>query len=252
MKTDPALDAPILVAKAPADTRLDDAIWSSYANGGGGDPKGRTFNFAARALIYHQGDQVDWIYQVTRGAVMLSKLLPDGRRQIVELLGPGDVFGWSLIPVQECSAETLAPTSCVAFDRLRIERSPTLTRELNARLYAQLCSLQEHVALLGRKSAMERMASFLMRWVPGRGGYQCPGPRNIDDSTNFRLTMSRQEIADYLGLTIETVSRTLTKMRRRDIISISRLDEICIQQICQLCQQTGTHLTHGKWCSSRE
>jgi CRP-like cAMP-binding protein len=252
MKPDPALGTPAPLVRTQVDRRADSGLWSSYAHGGGNDSTGRTISFTARTLIYHQGDLVDWIYQITSGAVMLSKLLPDGRRQIVELLGPGDVFGWSLVPVQECSAETLSKTTCVAFDRLRIERSPALTRELNARLYAQLCSLQEHVALLGRKSATERMASFLMRWAPGRGGYHCPGPKGGDDSANFRLVMSRQEIADYLGLTIETVSRTLTKMRRRGIIAINRLDEICIQDICQLCQQTGTHLTHGQWCSSRE
>src|SRR5262249_30973751 len=151
------------------------------------------------------------IYQIEHGAVMLSKVLPDGRRQIVELLGPGDVFGCSTASIHECEAETLATTPCLIFDRVRVEQSPALMREFNARLYAQVCALQEHVALLGGKSAMERMASFLMRWAPGRGGYNCPGPKVGDDCTNFRLVMSRQEIADYLGLTIETVSRTLTK-----------------------------------------
>ncbi len=64
--------------------------------------------------------------------------------------------------------------------------------------------------------------------------------------------MSRQEIADYLGLTIETVSRTFTKLRRLGVVSINRLDEVCVHDVCQLCRMTGTHLTLGRWCSSRE
>jgi len=194
----------------------------------------------------------DWIYQISQGAVMLSKLLPDGRRQIVEILGPGDVFGCSSIPIQECSAETLAATRCMTFNRGCIERSPLLMRDLSSRLFVQMCSLQEHVALLGRKTAMERIASFLMRWVPRRGGYHCPGPPSRDDGTSLRLAMSRQEIADYLGLTIETVSRTFTKLKRLGVVSISRLDEIRVHDICQLCRMTGTHLALGRWCSSRE
>jgi len=66
-----------------------------------------------------------------------------------------------------------------------------------------------------------------------------------------RLTMTRQEIADYLGLTIETVSRSLTKLRSASVVSINNLDEICIHDVCRLCRLTGTHLTQGRWCSSR-
>jgi CRP/FNR family transcriptional regulator len=175
---------------------------------------GRDIHFSRRTLIFAEGDLVDRVYQITDGAVMLYMLLPDGRRQVVELLGPGDVFGFSPVPIHDCSAETLAATRCMAFDRASVERSPALMRRLSSHLYTQLCSLHEHAMLLGRKSAMERMTSFLMRWIPGRGGYRCPGPANGADRADFILAMSRQEIADYLGLTIETVSRTLTKLRR--------------------------------------
>ena len=213
---------------------------------------GPNISFSARTLIFLEGDLVDWIYQVINGAVMLYKLLPDGRRQVVELLGPGDVFGFSTVDVHNCSAETLAATRCLAFDRSNVDHSLVLMRKLNSRLYTQLCAQHEHSMLLGRKTAMERMTSFLMRWTPGRGGYNCPGPASGDDRADFRLLMSRQEMADYLGLTIETVSRTLTKLRRRGVISISKLDEICIHDICRLCRLTGTQLTRGPWCSSRE
>jgi len=98
---------------------------------------------------------------------------------------------------------------------------------------------------------MERVASFLIQCVPGRGGHNCPGPRDGDDHANIRLTMTRQEIADYLGLTIETVSRLLGRLKRRGLITIERLDEICVNDVCRLCRLTGRHLTRGRWCSSQ-
>jgi CRP-like cAMP-binding protein len=212
---------------------------------------GRDLQLPARTLIFLEGDEAESIFQVLEGAVMLYKLLPDGRRQVVELIGAGDVFGFSPSLLRDCSAETLVATRCVTLDRSLVERSPALMRSLSARLYAQLTALHEHVMLLGRKSAMERIASFLTRCIPNRGQHGCPGPRGGgDDHANVHLTMTRQEIADYLGLTIETVSRTLTKLKRRGVVSIGKLDEIYVHDVCRLCRLTGTHLTRGQWCSS--
>jgi CRP/FNR family transcriptional regulator, anaerobic regulatory protein len=211
----------------------------------------REFHFAPRTLVFLEGDEARSLFQLVTGVVMLYKLLPDGRRQIVEILSDGDVFGCSPTPMRDCSAETLRAAHCVALDRALVERSPMLVRWLNARLRLQLCALHEHVMLLGRKSAMERMTSFLMRCIPSRGRHGCPGPRAGDDRADIRLTMMRQEIADYLGLTIETVSRSLTKLKRRGIVSIGKLDEICVHDVCRLCRLTGTHLTRNGWCSSR-
>ncbi|MCC6779842.1 MAG: helix-turn-helix domain-containing protein [Hyphomicrobiales bacterium] len=224
----------------PRPTRKDDE-----ANGR------RDLQFAARTLVFLEGDEAESIFQVIDGAVMLYKLLPDGRRQVVELIGAGDVFGFSPSRLRDCSAETLVPTHCIALDRHVVERSPALLRSLSTRLYAQLTALHEHVMLLGRKSAMERISSFLTRCIPDRGQHGCPGPRaGGEDHAKVRLTMTRQEIADYLGLTIETVSRSLTKLKRRGVVSIGKLDEIYVHDVCRLCRLTGTHLTRGQWCSS--
>jgi CRP/FNR family transcriptional regulator len=212
---------------------------------------GRELHFQPRAVIFMEGDRLDWIYQVEHGAVMLYKLLPDGRRQVVEVLGPGDVFGFAADPVHDCTAETLTATRCRALDRAAFDGSATLMRRLNARLRAQVCELHDHTLLLGRKSALERIASFLLRCIPGRGRHGCPGPNAGLDRATIRITMSRQEIADYLGLTVETVSRVLGKLKRRGVVSIRNLDEICVHDICQLCRLTGAHLTQGRWCSLR-
>lgn len=212
----------------------------------------RELHLAPRTLIFLEGQEAESVFQVISGVVMLYKLLPDGRRQIVEVLGDGDVFGFSPASVRNCTAETLAATRCTAFERTAVERSPLLFNRLSGHLCGQLSALHDHTVLLGRKTAMERIASFLMRCVPGRGGYGCPGPRpGDDDDASVRLTMTRQEIADYLGLTIETVSRSLTKLRSAGVVSINNLDEICIHDVCRLCRLTGTHLFQGRWCSSR-
>ncbi len=205
------------------------------------EPQGQRQRIGQHVHIFREGDRADRIYQLVDGAVMLYKLLPDGRRQVVELLSAGDVFGLSSLPVHDCSAETLVAASVIAFDRISIEHSPELLRRLSAHVHAQLCALHEHAVLLGRKSALERVASFVMHCVPGRGGYECPGPRCRDDSATVRLGMTRQEIADYLGLTLETVSRAFSELRRRGVIAIDKQEEVRVHDLCRLCQLTGAH-----------
>jgi CRP-like cAMP-binding protein len=207
------------------------------------DDEGLRRHFGAHVHLFRQGDDATRIYELTNGEVMLYKLLPDGRRQVVELIGPGDVFGVSAIPVYECSAETLMPGAAIVHDRALVDHSPELFRFLSARLQAQFCAMHEHAMLLGRKSALERVASFVMKSVPGRGGHGCcpPGPHHGCNSINVRIGMTRQEIADYLGLTIETVSRAFSQLRRRGVVTIDRQDEVLVNDICGICKLTGAH-----------
>jgi len=155
------------------------------------------------------------------------------------LIGPGDVFGVSAISVYECSAETLASGQVIAHDRAVIERSPELFRHLSARIQAQFCAMHEHAVLLGRKSALERVASFVMQCMPGCGGYGCPAPRTGENSVYVRLGMTRQEMADYLGLTIETVSRVFSELRRRGIVTIDRQEHVLVKDVGRMSKLTG-------------
>jgi CRP/FNR family transcriptional regulator len=207
-----------------------------------GEPEGQKARIAQHSLVFLEGDPADRIYQVMDGAVMLYKLLPDGRRQVVELLGPGDVFGLSSRTIYEASAETLTPVQLGVYDRTVVERSPVFVQKLNRCVQAQMCALHEHAVLLGRKSALERVASFLLRFVPDRGGFGCVGrTAGREDLAKVRLTMTRQEIADYLGLTIETVSRAFSELRRRGIVSLDKQDEVRINDVCGICRLTGMH-----------
>jgi CRP-like cAMP-binding protein len=205
------------------------------------EEEGHQQRFGQHVHLFREGDDAMRIYELVDGAVMLYKLLPDGRRQVVELIGAGDVFGISAIPVYECSAETLVSGQVIVHDRAIVERSPELFRRLSAHLQAQFCAMHEHAVLLGRKSALERVASFVMHCVPGRGGHGCPGPRGGDNSINVRLGMTRQEIADYLGLTIETVSRAFSELRRRGIVMIDKQEQVLVKNICRMCKLTGAH-----------
>lgn len=224
------------VASTVPPTGVDDGAHASASA-----VDGHRLKCAEHSHVFREGDKADRIFQVGEGAVMLYKLLPDGRRQVVELIGPGDVFGLSSLKVYDCSAETLAATQVTAYDRGAVERSPGLLRLLSQCVHSQICALHEHAVLLGRKSALERVATFLMRHVPHRGQYGCNGPRGRGDGAVVHLSMTRQEIADYLGLTIETVSRAFSELRRRGLVSIEKLDEVQINDVCRICRLTGAH-----------
>ena len=202
--------------------------------------EGHRQRFGEHVHLFREGDTAKRIHELVDGAVMLYKLLPDGRRQVVELIGPGDVFGISTTAAYECSAETLVSGQVIAYDRAVVERSPELFRRLSARIQAQFCAMHEHAVLLGRKSALERVASFIMQCVLGRGRRGGPVPCGSENSINVRLGMTRQEMADYLGLTIETVSRVFSELRRRGIVTIDRQEHVLVQDIGRMCRLTGT------------
>jgi CRP-like cAMP-binding protein len=159
----------------------------------------------------------------------------------VELLGPGDVFGLGCTPVYDCAAESLTKATITAYDRSAVEKHPKLLVSFCSRVHKQICALHDHAVLLGRKSAIERVASFLMRFVPERGVHACPGPKQECDNATIQLGMTRQEIADFLGLTIETVSRAFSELRRRGLIAIERPEEVRVNDVCKICRLTGAH-----------
>ncbi|QDG79800.1 cyclic nucleotide-binding domain-containing protein [Labrenzia sp. PHM005] len=199
-------------------------------------------HFETHAVIYYEGDPAKRLYELVSGTVMLYKLLPDGRRQVVEVLRPGDLFGFSGTEENDCTAETLTDAQVNEISLKQVENSSELQRLLTKSLTNQMRLLHEHAVLLGRKSAVERVASFLIHLVPDRGGLGCVGPNDGSaDGFDLQLHMTRQEIADYLGLTIETVSRVVSDMKRRGIIRVDRSDKIHLNKVCGLCQMTGMH-----------
>jgi CRP/FNR family transcriptional regulator len=169
--------------------------------------------------------------------------LPDGRRQVVDVLGPNDVFGLPRGANHDCNAETLTKVVLRAFDRKDTDTRVEVQSHITRCLMAQVEKLHDHAVLLGRKSAFERVASFLFRCIPNCSKRDCDGTgnRHVGTQNVIVLTMTRQEIADYLGLTIETVSRVISDFKRKGLIALEKQDHIRINNVCGLCRLTGAH-----------
>lgn len=172
--------------------------------------------FREHELVFAEGDVASQRYEIVDGAVMLFKVLPDGRRQLVELLGPGEMFGLTCEQEHGCSAETLVATRLRVCRRMDCSEVPAPFCAMCSQLQKKVNGLHEHTVILGRKSAMEKVVSFLLRLADMATGKRANG--------HVRLAMTRQEMADYLGLTIETVSRSLSELRRRDLIVFDKAD----------------------------
>jgi CRP/FNR family transcriptional regulator len=173
--------------------------------------------FAAKAMLFDQGAIAGNVFNVTDGMVRLYKSLPDGRRQIVGFALPGDFLGLALMDRYGVAAEAVTDVKVCRFSRATflgyIDGKPHLLRRLHEFAGHELSLAQDQMLLLGRRSAEEKVAAFLLNLQKRYG-------RLGAISVTVPLPMTRQDIADYLGLTIETVSRTLTKFAREKIIVI--------------------------------
>ena len=147
------------------------------------------------------------VFTVTEGVVKLFKLLADGRRQIVSFLVAGDIFGFVPGDKYTVSAEAVSPVTLCRFPRRQLERAfiefPGVERQLLDAITGELAAAQDQMLLLGRKTAHERLASFL----------QSLSRRQGNEDGSIDLPMTRTDIADYLGLTMETVSRVFTVLK---------------------------------------
>ena len=154
---------------------------------------------------------------MTEGAVKIYKMLPDGRRQITGFLFPGDFLGLVFNETYAYSAESLMPTKLCRFPRHKLEslldELPKLERRLLGAASHELAAAQDQMVLLGRKSARERLASFLLMLSKATGGHG-------QKENSIVIPMSRADIGDYLGLTIETISRTMTRFKLQGLIEL--------------------------------
>jgi CRP/FNR family transcriptional regulator, anaerobic regulatory protein len=175
-------------------------------------------------ILFAEGDEADSIYEVLRGTVRLYKLLPDGRRLITAFVSAGRLLGLALDDVCVYTAEAITDVTLYRYKRTAFERLvdevPGLAMRLLAVASDELRTAQERMLLLGRKSATEKVASFLVLMA---------GQQGSDGVEEVAIPMTRSDIADYLGLTIGTVSRTLTKLIRQGVIAIPTANRIEIR-----------------------
>lgn len=170
---------------------------------------GLRMTYARDEEIYAQDDEVELLYQVVRGVIRTSRLTVEGRRQVGDFYYPGDIFGLEPGPDHRFAAEALANCEVLVVRHSAVRAfagDAELDRAILEATRQEMERLQDHVMMLGHKSARERVASFLMSIAQGREGVQ------VD------LPMGRQDMADYLGLTIETVSRMLTQLQGDAIV----------------------------------
>jgi len=189
--------------------------------GGAVEFMGAPMSFPRNAEIYGEGESADYLYKVVVGTVRTYKVLADGRRQVGGFYLPGDVFGLETGKEHTFSAEAIAECKVLVIKRSALValagRDHDVARQLWTLTGDELRRVQDHILLL-IKSAQERVASFLLEMA-----------ERVSAGNAVELPMSRQDIADYLGLTIETVSRTLTLLENASTIELSSSRRIVLR-----------------------
>jgi len=165
--------------------------------------------------IVAQEDAATYCYLVISGCVRTVRLMEDGRRQVGEFLFAGDLFGWEALDRHDFGAEAVTPVTLRRYARRELDQLADhdhgVARQLRGISSNRLRSGRDHMLLLGRKTAAERIASFLLEMAERT----CPGERAM-----IELPMNRGDMGDYLGLTIETVCRRLTQLRADGTIAV--------------------------------
>ncbi len=180
----------------------------------------------AREHVFFDGDPKDYIYEVEKGAICLYKTLPDGRRQIVDFAYPGDLIGLSTLETHVFSAQAIALTRlrCLPVGLLEemARNDPRVGVQLYQALSDQLLSAHDLLLTVGQRNATERLAALLM-------ALSRRNERGGADLERVALPMTRADIADFLSLTIETVSRTFTKLRQSGFIDLAHSSLVVIR-----------------------
>jgi CRP/FNR family nitrogen fixation transcriptional regulator len=187
--------------------------------------------YARDEEIYGEGEPAEFVYRVVSGAVRTYRVLSDGRRQVCDFHLAGEYFGLEPSFEHRDTAEALAGTALLVLRRSALadlaQREVEIARELWLMSARRLERSQDHVLMLGRKNAAERVAGFLVDFAA-----------RVDAREDFELPMSRQDIADYLGLTIETVSRTFSQLEHVGVLRahnsrrIRLTDRRALEELC--------------------
>jgi CRP/FNR family nitrogen fixation transcriptional regulator len=180
--------------------------------------------FGRDAEVYGEREKAEFLYKVVSGAVRTYTITEDGRRQIDAFHLPGDVFGFETGPLHRFSAEAIADCEVIVASRSAIERAAeqdgAAARELWAMTARQLARVCDHMLMLGRKGAAERVVAFLLEMSA-----------RDKQSKDVTLPMSRTDIADYLGLTIETVSRCFSQLGRSHAIELDGARKVKLSNV---------------------
>ena len=217
--------APALAARA---LWPDGAVETQGPGWDGAAPTAGGVRQVARdAEIYGEGDEAVYFYKMVSGVVRTCKFLSNGRRQIEAFHREGEVFGFESAKAHRLTAEAVSNCTLIAYRRKGVEQmaasNGALSQHLCGYFMQGMTRAQEHALVLGRRSAMERVGAFLNE-----------AAQQSADKRTISLAMTRQDIGDYLGLTIETVSRTLSQMEREGVIAIPSIRQIRVRDLSRL------------------
>src|SRR3954464_547639 len=180
------------------------------------------FSYRKEEEIYGEDEPAEYVYQVVTGAVRSYKLLSDGRRQIGAFHLPGDVFGLESGTAHRLAAEAIINTTVCLVKRSSLEQAAEMDVRIARKLWSitagELRHAEDHMLLLGRKNAMERVANFLLEM-----------DRRLAVAGMMALPMCRRDIGDYLGLTLETVSRALSQLHGEGVLGFSGARQIVLR-----------------------
>jgi CRP/FNR family transcriptional regulator len=191
-----------------------------------------------REALFRQGDPATHLFRIVAGAVAVEQFLEDGRRQLVELLLPGDVCGLASGEGYAATGVALMPVTFHAASLAELERQPWLGWELAHQLKAQLCAAHEHVLAVGRMGALERVCSLLVRL--SRLHPKVAAEPEMKGPVEIHIPLTRGEMGDYLGLSLETVCRVMSDLERRGFIEIgSRHGDVRIHDLRRLKRSIG-------------
>jgi CRP-like cAMP-binding protein len=192
---------------------------------------GASMAYPRNSEIFGENEPADYLYKVVSGSVRTYKILNDGRRQVGGFYLPGDIFGLEFADEHTLSAEAITDAKVLVVKRSALNalagRDAAVARQLFTLTGRELHHAKERILLL-IKSAQERVASFLLEMS-----------ERVSGASAIELPMSRQDIADYLGLTIETVSRTLTVLEDTDAIEVPTSRRIVLRNRPALCRMNG-------------
>jgi CRP/FNR family transcriptional regulator len=192
---------------------------------------GSAVDFDACETLFIEGDSADWLYEVVGGSVCTYKLMLDGRRQITAFHFPGDLLGLRVHGQHVYGAEAITRARLRRYAHAEIDRfvarSPDIARHLLGLAEDELTGAQEQMLLLGRKTARERLVSFLLLMAERARRRGAP-------ANPVSLPMTRSHIADYLGLTVETVSRAMTQLRSVGLVVLVEAHKVELRDVAAL------------------
>jgi CRP/FNR family transcriptional regulator len=189
-----------------------------------------------REDLFLEGDEATHVYEVTEGVVCLYRIMPDGNRHILAFRFPGDIVGLCSPATYGYNAQAVGDTRVRRISRAGLERMiderSDFARRLLRMATAELNAMRDHLTCLASKSAEAKVADFLLM-LAGRS------TARAGNAVVVNLPMTRTDIGDYLGLTIETVSRTISKLRRTGVIDLPRTTQVVVRSTGRLAELAG-------------